>query len=137
MPGKKSKVRTKRNYIRNFFIALTAFVIVWFLFSLYADVNPKWQEPPRLKSVNGILNVTLKAQKSAVTIGGKKMITDNYNGTYPPATWDVQKGDIVKVHLINDLTQPTNLHFHGSHVSPKGNSDNVLLTIKPGETFDY
>ncbi len=30
-----------------------------------------------------------------------------------------------------------NLHFHGFHVSPKGNSDNVYLQINPGESFNY
>ncbi|HYV49945.1 MAG TPA: multicopper oxidase domain-containing protein [Myxococcaceae bacterium] len=31
----------------------------------------------------------------------------------------------------------TNLHTHGLHVSPSGNSDNVLLAIGPGEDFRY
>ncbi len=31
----------------------------------------------------------------------------------------------------------TNLHSHGLWVSPTGNSDNVLVTIKPGVTFQY
>jgi FtsP/CotA-like multicopper oxidase with cupredoxin domain len=31
----------------------------------------------------------------------------------------------------------TNLHTHGLHVSPLGNSDNVFLTIQPGDTQHY
>lgn len=31
----------------------------------------------------------------------------------------------------------TNLHTHGLWVSPAGNSDNVLIAIKPGEQFKY
>src|SRR5690606_13518743 len=31
----------------------------------------------------------------------------------------------------------TNLHTHGLHVSPVGNSDNVFLSILPGEVQDY
>lgn len=31
----------------------------------------------------------------------------------------------------------TNLHTHGLWVSPAGNSDNVLIAIKPGEQFRY
>ena len=31
----------------------------------------------------------------------------------------------------------TNLHTHGLWVSPSGNSDNVMLTIRPGERFQY
>ena len=31
----------------------------------------------------------------------------------------------------------TNLHTHGLWISPAGHSDNVLVSIKPGETFQY
>jgi len=31
----------------------------------------------------------------------------------------------------------TNLHTHGLHVSPKGNSDNVLLAIGPQTKFQF
>jgi len=36
-------------------------------------------------------------------------------------------------HCFDD----TNLHAHGLWVSPSGNSDNVLITIDPGVTFEY
>jgi len=36
-------------------------------------------------------------------------------------------------HCFNE----TNLHSHGLWVSPAGNSDNVLISINPGVTFDY
>ena len=31
----------------------------------------------------------------------------------------------------------TNLHTHGLWVSPAGNSDNVLVSVRPGEDFQY
>lgn len=31
----------------------------------------------------------------------------------------------------------TNLHFHGMHVSPAGNADNVQIAIPPGQRFQY
>src|SRR5258708_39789220 len=31
----------------------------------------------------------------------------------------------------------TNLHTHGLHVSPAGNSDNVFREIPPGASFQY
>jgi FtsP/CotA-like multicopper oxidase with cupredoxin domain len=34
-------------------------------------------------------------------------------------------------------TCDTNLHTHGFHVSPSDNSDNVFLTVKAGESFQY
>ena len=39
--------------------------------------------------------------------------------------------------MDNQLSDTTNLHVHGLHVSPQGNSDNVLVAIEPGTTFEY
>jgi len=107
------------------------------LVSNFVDFNPKWIEPNVVKSKDGVLDVTLDAKKSQVNIGATSTMSNVYNGKYIGDTWDIKGGDTIKVHLKNDTTEPTNLHFHGSHVSPKGNSDNVLLSIKPGESFDY
>lgn len=112
-------------------------LVAWFSSPFSPTPNPKWVEPDKLESKNGILDVTLKAAKSNVNIGAEATSSMVYNGKYLGDTWVVSPGDKIKVHLENNLNQPTNLHFHGSHVSPKGNSDNVLLSIKPGETFDY
>jgi L-ascorbate oxidase len=61
-------------------------------------------------------------------------------------------GETVRVRLDNSLPQEdctpvginvphcfnsTNLHSHGLWVSPTGNSDNVLLTLRPGVKFEY
>ncbi len=42
-------------------------------------------------------------------------------------------GGINTPHCFNS----TNLHSHGLWVSPSGNSDNVLITIKPKVSFEY
>jgi FtsP/CotA-like multicopper oxidase with cupredoxin domain len=44
-----------------------------------------------------------------------------------------QGGDVNDPHCFNG----TNLHSHGLWVSPSGNSDNVLLSINPGVSFEY
>src|SRR5262249_11021645 len=49
----------------------------------------------------------------------------------------VRPGDRLLIKLKNSLPQMTNLHTHGLHVSPSGNSDNPLLHIDPDDTFDY
>jgi len=41
--------------------------------------------------------------------------------------------DVNTPHCFN----ATNLHAHGLWVSPSGNSDNVLLSINPGKSFQY
>jgi L-ascorbate oxidase len=40
-------------------------------------------------------------------------------------------------HNIPSCFNTTNMHMHGWHISPTGNSDNVLLQIGPGTAFDY
>lgn len=42
-----------------------------------------------------------------------------------------------RIHSVPSCLSTTNLHFHGLHVSPTGNSDNVLLQLSPGESFEY
>jgi suppressor of ftsI len=72
---------------------------------------------------------------------GQKLWALTYNGVYMPPTLRFRPGDTVKLTLVNRLDAPmdmiTNLHTHGLHVSPSGNSDNVFLHIHPGTTFDY
>ena len=46
---------------------------------------------------------------------------------------DSHPKDINVPHCFNG----TNLHTHGLWVSPSGNSDNVLVDIKPGTSFNY
>ncbi len=74
---------------------------------------------------------------------------------YVAPTIEVAPGDTVRITLHNKLPadpactaeheEPnnphcfngTNLHTHGVWVSPAGNSDNVLLSINPGVSFQY
>ena len=130
--------KRKKNYNNIFNKYLFLFVIVVLLaLAFFVNTNPKWIEPEVLKSKDGVLKVTLDAKKSQVSIGGKETESNVWNGKYLGDTWEVNGGDKIFVHYENNMQEPTNLHFHGSHVSPKGNSDNVLLSINPGETFDY
>lgn len=57
-----------------------------------------------------------------------------YNGSLGGSTLHVYPGDKIELDLINNLNESTNLHFHGLHVSPLHNSDNVFLEIVPGDT---
>ncbi|MBA2598517.1 MAG: multicopper oxidase family protein, partial [Chloroflexia bacterium] len=52
-------------------------------------------------------------------------------------TLRARPGDRIELELVNRLTQPTNLHFHGLHVSPGGESDNIFRMVNPGETAHY
>lgn len=96
-----------------------------------------FREPPSVSSHAGVLAVTLTAQRSTIDIGGRRAVTEVYDGSYSPPTLRVRPGDVIRLRLVNQLDQPTNLHTHGLHVSPSGSSDNVFLTVPAGQAQDF
>src|SRR5690242_5652941 len=99
--------------------------------------SPAFREPPSVSSRGGVLQVTLTATRSAISIGGEQAVTEVYDGSYIPRTLRVRPGDLIRLRLVNRLDEPTNLHMHGLHVSPGGISDNVFLSVPPGQTQDF
>ena len=79
----------------------------------------------------------LEADEQEVFVAGARRKAIVYNGSFPAPTLVVDPGDRIALKLVNRLEDATNLHTHGFHVSPEGNSDNVLLHIEPGESFDF
>jgi FtsP/CotA-like multicopper oxidase with cupredoxin domain len=94
-------------------------------------------EPPTRYSRDGKLDVGLTASLGKVMINGKRVTALNYDGSFPGPTLVICAGDHLTVHFKNDLTEPTNLHTHGFHVSPEANHDNVFLRIDPHKSFTY
>lgn len=94
-------------------------------------------EPPARYSHDGKLDVSLTASLGEVPIDGKLVKTLSYDGSYPGPTLVICAGDRMTVRFENDLTEPTNLHMHGFHVSPEANHDNVFLKLEPGQAFTY
>ena len=133
-------------------------------------------EPLTLSSVNGVLDLTFRAHQSEqpleTLVNGNptSILTSQFltyawtlneghssnlstsGDSFPGPTLKVNRGDILRIHLENDLQgltitpptgsapvteEPINNHVHGLHLSPEGNSDNVLLTLPPGEAFVY
>jgi suppressor of ftsI len=99
--------------------------------------QPAFREPPSVSSKAGVLSVTLTARRSRIDIGGQEALAEVYNDSYVPPTLRVRPGDVIRLRLVNQLDHPTNLHTHGLHVSPSGNSDNVFLTVAPGQAQDF
>lgn len=119
-----------------------------------AGAGAPFAEPPDGPPVqNGTLTTTLTVQYGDNTIGNCSVHLRSYNGKLVGPTLRVRPGDTLRITLDNqlpveDMGMPhvintigalnhTNLHTHGLHVSPAGNSDNVLLDIAPGEQFEY
>lgn len=126
-----------------------------------------FQNPPEIRSVNGRLQTTLVVRYTnpdSVSLGGCPLTIRSYNGALVGPTLRVRPGDVMAPVLSNQLPaenhaqveaqyrqeanvafldmrpysyNTTNLHTHGLHVSPSGNSDNVLLAISPQTDFAY
>ena len=94
--------------------------------------------PTELVSADGVLAATLTAAVTPAVINGVTVQgVQTYNNAFPSPTMRIKPGDTFKISLVNSLSDPTNLHWHGFHVSPKDNSDNVFLSIDPGSKYDY
>ena len=94
------------------------------------------QEPPVLRSLNGRLVVTFTAKSAIVRIGGRNVATWAFNSMVPGPTLEVKQGDYLQITNVNRLPdQPTNLHTHGLHVSPRKQGDNVFVNSPSGNTF--
>eukprot|EP00300_Choanocystis_sp_HF-7_P002872 c1217_g1_i2.p1 GENE.c1217_g1_i2~~c1217_g1_i2.p1 ORF type:complete len:592 (+),score=125.04 c1217_g1_i2:11-1786(+) len=116
------------------------------------------QQPSSISSVEGRLNVTLlfsTRQDGNVTY----FCYHTEDGKQSP-TLRVQPGDLVEIHLQNNLDQggllegfavpltlqcgsgamfasSINLHFHGLPISPTCRQDQVFTIVNGGETFTY
>jgi FtsP/CotA-like multicopper oxidase with cupredoxin domain len=89
------------------------------------------------KSANGLLQVNLEASSRPVNLASKQAYLMSYNGQVPAPRLEVKAGDTVRIRFTNNLSQPTNLHYHGLHVPPTGNADNPFLSIPPAESLTY
>ncbi|MGH3904109.1 MAG: multicopper oxidase family protein [Pseudonocardiaceae bacterium] len=93
-------------------------------------------EPEVLAARDGVLDVQLTAAAGA-QLAGRQTSALGFNNASPGPTLRVHPGELLRVRLINQLDQPTNLHTHGLHVSPERNGDNPFVTVDPGASFDY
>jgi FtsP/CotA-like multicopper oxidase with cupredoxin domain len=102
-------------------------------------------EPPAIKSVDGLLDLTLVLSmrttqlpnqtdgKPPVTVSLRSMRVPDLSGAFPAPTLRVRVGDVLRIKVINDLPpnppdesnpphlrypNSTNLHTHGLHVYP-------------------
>jgi suppressor of ftsI len=117
-------------------------------------------QPMEIRSANSILEATLTAAPGPVQLGDRVLEGLLYNGAYVPPTLRARLGDTLQITFHNNLPDHSppnesdylgpictstdhsaeclsNLHFHGMSVSPRGNSDNVFIHVRPGEAFQY
>lgn len=129
------------------------------------DPSNELRPPPELRSQGGVLDISLHARYMLRPMRDGQAWVRSYEGLPVGPTLRLRPGDLLKVDLVNEMpatrasapghgahmghndpnakmTPPsgfniTNLHTHGLWVSPSGNSDNVLISVHPGERFQY
>jgi FtsP/CotA-like multicopper oxidase with cupredoxin domain len=81
----------------------------------------------------------LRAAPTTVDLGGRQVRTWAYNGRSPSDTIRVVSGDELRIRLINELPEPTTVHWHG--LALRSDMDGVpgltMPMVAPGGTFDY
>jgi FtsP/CotA-like multicopper oxidase with cupredoxin domain len=92
------------------------------------------QEPQQLYAHRGVLKVTLDAELRTISVSGSDVVAQPFNGRLIGPTLHVRPGDTIDVTFRNATPQDTNIHFHGMHVSPKGDGDNVFRRFRAGTT---
>ena len=89
------------------------------------------------RSEGGLLGLDLVAAPQLIQLGDRPANLLAYNGQVPGPRLEATPGDTVQIRFTNQLSQPTNLHYHGLHIPPTGTGDNVFLEIPPGESHTY
>ena len=109
--------------------------------AVLAAAGSRQRTPPTgsvWRSSNGVLSGTLTMRTGTAEVAGNPLPgVSSYNGTFSGPTLVARPGDRLDLTLQNRIDTPSNLHFHGLHVSPRGHSDNVFLDIPPGYDFRY
>jgi FtsP/CotA-like multicopper oxidase with cupredoxin domain len=95
------------------------------------------EQPPRVTAESGVLDLRLVASGDTIEVAGADVAGQAYDGGFVGPTLVVAPGDRIRLTFENRLDAHTNIHFHGLHVSPANNGDNIFLSIDAGETFEY
>lgn len=149
-----------------FAVAGRGLILPWIDFGRAAAAE-ELSEPEVRTSSDGLLDTTLTCRVMEVPAAGKTPVMAAYEGSLPGPVLRVRPCDKLRINLVNLLndvpsglppdspflcspmsatghmlgegmdTCATNLHLHGVHVSPEGNSDNIFVTVKGGESFQY
>ena len=54
-----------------------------------------------------------------------------------PQTLKFRRGETVRIHFTNDLSEPSIVHWHGLHLPEQPQMGHPRLAIEPGETYTY
>jgi len=105
------------------------------------------QEPAQLVSSGGLLDVRILFKSGMGPDGNTQYCYMTQDGLQSP-TLRVKPGDLVRIAVSNQMVVPngtdptvvdflTNLHLHGTFISPAVGSDFALTVVAPGDNYVY
>jgi FtsP/CotA-like multicopper oxidase with cupredoxin domain len=85
------------------------------------------------------VRIDLEARASDWEVApGRSVRAWTYNGQVPGPTIEARVGDTIVVRLINNLEEPTTIHWHGIRLPAAMDGTQVVQPlVQPGETFEY
>lgn len=97
---------------------------------------------PLSSQASGHIRYLLTAARSDHLLGGPGKPVSAlmlYNGQTPGPTLTARKGDVLEVEFLNQLDQPTTIHWHGIRNLNEmdGVPDLTQAAVEPGERFTY
>lgn len=100
-----------------------------------------WGPPQIAEDENpdpNIVEVTLEATRTTVTLDGEPIEMLAYNGSVPGPLIRVRKGNELIVHFRNGLDEPTTIHWHGLRIpADMDGSPRVIDPVQPGAEYTY
>jgi FtsP/CotA-like multicopper oxidase with cupredoxin domain len=82
-----------------------------------------------------LVEANLISASTSLSINGKNAQLLTYNSSLPGSVLRVREGDTVRLKYTNKLPEPSNLHLHGLHISPK--VDQPMLEVKNAGSHVY
>lgn len=91
---------------------------------------------PSPPTTNGQMNLTAQFTTQNIFKGKSSKVLGYQSGSILGPTIVVNTGDVMSVNLQNNLTETTNIHWHGLVIPANmdGHPENV---VQPGASFDY
>ncbi len=85
------------------------------------------------------VHVNLEARETVWQISpGRRVSAWGYEGTIPGPTIFAHAGDILVAHLVNNLPEPTSIHWHGLRLpAAMDGTQLVQQLVQPGDSFEY
>jgi FtsP/CotA-like multicopper oxidase with cupredoxin domain len=85
-----------------------------------------------------IVEVTLTAAERTHMVAGQEVAGYAYNDMLPGPTINAIVGDTVRVTLVNELAEPTTIHWHGVHVPFEMDGSTWKYDpVQPGDSYTY